>query len=92
MGQAAALAFERRRDYVRARQFQARKPDNSGTLYPTQGATSQLPRHGSPIRLPRPRQRRRQLARPVDQKRLLDLDLFFGNVCGRRANASSYLL
>src|SRR5258705_13978367 len=39
----------------------------AGLVYPTQGATSQLPHHGSPISLPR----RRQLARPVDQNAYL---------------------
>ena len=33
----AALTFERRRDYVRARQLQARKLDNSGTCIPHTG-------------------------------------------------------
>src|SRR6476660_7479713 len=33
----ATLAFERRRDYVRARQVQARKLDNSGTCIPHTG-------------------------------------------------------
>ena len=33
----AALAFERRRDYVRARQLLARKLDNSGTCIPHTG-------------------------------------------------------
>jgi hypothetical protein len=33
----AALAFDRRRDYVRARQLQARKLDNSGTCIPHTG-------------------------------------------------------
>ena len=57
----AAMTFERRRDYVRARQLQARKLDNSGTCIPHTGGDEQLPRHGSPSSLPRPRQRRRQL-------------------------------
>ena len=33
----AAFTFERRRDYVRARQLQARKLDNSGTCIPHTG-------------------------------------------------------
>jgi hypothetical protein len=33
----AALTFERRRDYVRARQLQARKLDNIGTCIPHTG-------------------------------------------------------
>ena len=33
----AMLAFDRRRDYVRARQLQARKLDNSGTCIPHSG-------------------------------------------------------
>ena len=33
----ATLAFDRRRDYVRARQLQARKLDNSGTCIPHRG-------------------------------------------------------
>ena len=33
----AAMTFERRRDYVRARELQARKLDNSGTCIPHTG-------------------------------------------------------
>ena len=33
----ATLAFDRRRDYVRARQLQARKLDNTGTCIPHTG-------------------------------------------------------
>ena len=76
----AAMTFERRRDYVRARELQARKLDNSGTVYPTQGAASQLPHRRCPISLPPPRQRRRQLTRrdsiPIgggSERRLLEL-------------------
>ena len=35
--QRAATTFERRRDYVRARELQARKLDNSGTCIPHTG-------------------------------------------------------
>ena len=34
----AAMTFERRRDYVRARDLQARKLDNSGTCIPASSA------------------------------------------------------
>ena len=47
----AALTFERRRDYVRARQLQARKLDNIGTCIPHTEATGQLPHHGHLISL-----------------------------------------
>ena len=38
----AALTFERRRDYVRARQLQARKLDNSGTCIPHTGGNQPI--------------------------------------------------
>ena len=42
----AALAFERRRDYVRARQLQARKLDNSGTCIPHTGGDKPIASSG----------------------------------------------
>ena len=49
--QRTASAFERRRDYVKARQLQARKLDNIGTCIPHTEATGQLPHHGHLISL-----------------------------------------
>jgi hypothetical protein len=59
----AAMTFERRRDYVRARDLQARKLDNSGTCIPHTGAVSRLPHQRCPISQPPPRQRHRQPVR-----------------------------
>jgi hypothetical protein len=42
----ASLAFERRRDYVRARQLQARKLDNSGTCIPHTGGDKPIASSG----------------------------------------------
>ena len=42
----AALAFERRRDYVRARQLLARKLDNSGTCIPHTGGDKPIASSG----------------------------------------------
>ena len=42
----AALAFDRRRDYVRARQLQARKLDNSGTCIPHTGGDKPIASSG----------------------------------------------
>lgn len=42
----AALAFERRRDYVRARQLQARKLNNSGTCIPHTGGDKPIASSG----------------------------------------------
>jgi hypothetical protein len=42
----AALAFERRSDYVRARQLQARKLDNSGTCIPHTGGDKPIASSG----------------------------------------------
>ena len=44
--QRTASAFERRRDYVKARQLQARKLDNSGTCIPHTGGDKPIASSG----------------------------------------------
>ena len=65
--QRTASAFERRRDYVKARQLQARKLDNIGTCIPHTGGDRPI----ASSRTSDQPERRRQSARPVDQNAYL---------------------
>jgi len=72
----AAMTFERRRDYVRARDLQARKLDNSGTCIPHTGggqpiASSKVSDSQHPPRQRHRQSRRDKLDKPMNEREII---------------------